>query len=96
MVSLTSLRREALSLYREALRAAEQFRWPHPSGRLWSEVLRESVRSEMRAARDERDPQMIARLLLTGRAALEEAQRRLCEKRVQGAATDSPPVPRKS
>ncbi|CAI5463886.1 unnamed protein product [Closterium sp. Yama58-4] len=66
---LTS-RREALDLYRLVLRTTRVFVWPHPSGALWRDVLRESARKEFEAARFVSDPEMIARLLVGGRDAI--------------------------
>ncbi|CAI7832587.1 unnamed protein product [Closterium sp. NIES-53] len=66
---LTS-RREAMDLYRLVLRTTRVFIWPHPSGALWRDVLRESARKEFEAARFVSDPEMIARLLLGGRDAI--------------------------
>ncbi|CAI5524500.1 unnamed protein product [Closterium sp. Naga37s-1] len=55
---LTS-RREALDLYRLVLRTTRVFLWPHPSGALWRDVLRESARKEFEAARFVSDPEML-------------------------------------
>lgn len=79
-LGLRSLRSESLRLYREVLRTAKHFDWPHPSGRSWGEVLAASARSEFEAARHERDPEVVTRLLLSGRDALMEAQNRFYDK----------------
>jgi hypothetical protein len=47
----------------------------------WKEVIRESARKEFEAARHERDPEMVARLLLTGRDYLDQAMQKFLEKR---------------
>jgi hypothetical protein len=69
-------RREALSLYRAILRSTQRFHWCNEKGEPWSGVLRASTRSEYEAARHERDPLIVARLLVVGRQALHDAQQK--------------------
>ena len=66
---LTSSRREALGLYRDILRATRLFAWPDDRGVPWREVLRANARREFEEARGERDPEVVARLLIGGRDA---------------------------
>lgn len=77
---LTSTRREALSLYRDILRATRFFIWPDSRGVLWRDVLRENARKEFEAARFERDPEIVTRLLIGGRDAVQSALDKLAEK----------------
>ncbi|KAH7845465.1 hypothetical protein Vadar_002462 [Vaccinium darrowii] len=77
---LTSTRREALSLYRDILRATRFFIWPDSRGVLWRDVLRENTRKEFEAARFERDPEIVTRLLIGGRDAVQSALDKLAEK----------------
>jgi hypothetical protein len=77
---LTSSRREALSLYRDILRASRFFLWPDERGVLWRDVLRASSRKEFEDARYEQDPEIIARLLVGGRDALEQAVEKAIKK----------------
>ena len=74
-------KREALSLYRAVWRASFMFVWKNERGVEWKEVIRESARKEFEAARHERDPEMVARLLLTGRDYLDQAVQKFLEKR---------------
>ena len=74
-------KREALSLYRAVWRASFMFVWKNERGVEWKEVIRESARKEFEAARHERDPEMVARLLLTGRDYLDQAMQKFLEKR---------------
>ncbi len=60
-------RREALSLYREILRYSNLFVWRDDKGRLWRDVIRHSARQEFDAARFENDPEIINKLIITGR-----------------------------
>ena len=70
-------RREALRLWRDVVRTSKAFYWARPQdGQPWSLVLRESARKEFEQARNERDPIVLARLLVVGRQALEDVQRR--------------------
>ncbi|KAL5992977.1 hypothetical protein ACLOJK_013897 [Asimina triloba] len=83
---LTSNRREALSLYRDILRATRFFAWPDARGVLWRDVLRENARREFEEARYERDPEIITRLLIGGRDAVQAALDKLVEKHKQQMA----------
>ena len=77
---LTSTRREALSLYRDILRATRFFMWPDSRGVLWCDVLRENARKEFEDARFEKDPEIITRLIIGGRDAVQSAIDKLVEK----------------
>ncbi|WZY76992.1 hypothetical protein YC2023_023376 [Brassica napus] len=77
---LTSTRREALSLYRDILRATRFYTWTDSRGVLWRDVLRENARKEFEAARFEADPEVITRLLIGGSDAVSSALDRLAEK----------------
>ncbi|XWS25949.1 hypothetical protein CRYUN_Cryun27aG0111200 [Craigia yunnanensis] len=80
---LTSARREALSLYRDILRASRFFIWPDSRGVLWRDILRENARKEFEEARFEKDPEMVTRLLIGGRDAVQSALEKLTEKQRQ-------------
>ncbi|KAE9458688.1 hypothetical protein C3L33_09382, partial [Rhododendron williamsianum] len=77
---LTSTRCEVLSLYRDILRATRFFVWADSRGVLWRDVLRENARKEFEAARFERDPEIVTRLLIGGRDAVQSALDKLAEK----------------
>ncbi|KAL0731873.1 hypothetical protein Bca4012_027967 [Brassica carinata] len=88
---LTSTRREALSLYRDVLRATRFYAWTDSRGVTWRDVLRENARKEFEAARFETDQEVITRLLIGGSDAvsyaldkLAEKQREMVEKRNRG------------
>ena len=74
-------KREALSLYRAVWRASFLFVWRNEKGEEWRDVIRESARKEFEAARHEKDPEMVARLLLTGRDYLDQAMQKFVDKR---------------
>uniref|UniRef100_A0A0D9VP98 Complex 1 LYR protein domain-containing protein n=1 Tax=Leersia perrieri TaxID=77586 RepID=A0A0D9VP98_9ORYZ len=76
---LTSTRREALALYRDILRVTRLFEWPDDRGVPWRETLRANARREFEEARGERDPEVVARLLIGGRDAVQQALDRLAE-----------------
>ncbi|GMH04642.1 hypothetical protein Nepgr_006482 [Nepenthes gracilis] len=80
---LTSTRREALSLYRDILRATRFFMWPDSRGVLWRDILRANARKEFEQARFEKDPEVVTRLLIGGRDAVQEALDKLVEKQRQ-------------
>lgn len=75
----TSHRAEALSLYREILRTAKHFHWCDENGVPWNKRLREEARKEFVAAKDEIDPLVLARLLVTGRDCVQQVQNRFNE-----------------
>lgn len=72
----SSHRAEALSLYREILRTAKHFHWCDEHGIPWNQRLRKQAREEFEAAREESDPLILARLLVTGRDCVEQIQQR--------------------
>lgn len=80
---LTSTRREALSLYRDILRATRFFTWPDSRGVLWRDILRDNARREFEEARLETDPEIVTRLLIGGREAVHSALDKLVEKQRQ-------------
>ncbi|XP_012450263.1 uncharacterized protein LOC105773134 [Gossypium raimondii] len=77
---LTSTRGEALGLYRDILRATRFFMWPDSRGVQWRDILRENARKEFEEARFEKDPEVVTRLLIGGRDAVESALEKLAEK----------------
>lgn len=85
---LTSSRREALSLYRDIIRASRFFTWPDSRGVPWGEVLRENARREFEEARFEKDPEVITRLLIGGRDAVQAALDKLVETHRKKMADD--------
>ena len=71
----TTRRTEALSLYREILRTAKHFHWADPkTGKPWNLLLKQQARSEFEASRQETDPLIIARMLITGRDCVQQVQ----------------------
>ncbi|KAI3960668.1 hypothetical protein MKX01_003842 [Papaver californicum] len=80
---VTSMKREALSLYRDIIRATRFFAWVDKKGVLWRDVLRENARKEFEESRFEKDPEIITKLLIGGRDAVESALDKLAEKQKQ-------------
>mmetsp|Transcript_18132 Transcript_18132/g.19653 ORF Transcript_18132/g.19653 Transcript_18132/m.19653 type:complete len:112 (-) Transcript_18132:479-814(-) len=70
----SSHRSEALSLYREILRTAKHFHWCDPQGVPWNLKLNQEARKEFTAAKEETDPLILARLLVTGRDCVQQIQ----------------------
>ncbi|CAJ1972589.1 unnamed protein product [Sphenostylis stenocarpa] len=87
---LTSTRREALSLYRDIIRATRFFMWPDSRGVLWRDVLRDNARTEFEQARFETDPEIVTRLIIGGREALHSAIDKLAEKHKHHIEKDNP------
>mmetsp|Transcript_7498 Transcript_7498/g.31030 ORF Transcript_7498/g.31030 Transcript_7498/m.31030 type:complete len:94 (-) Transcript_7498:104-385(-) len=67
---------EAIRLYRDILRTCKHFHWCNEHGEPWNQVLRRNARKEFEEARHERDPLLVARLLVVGRQCLDDAQRK--------------------
>jgi hypothetical protein len=68
-------RKEALSLYREILRTAKHFHWAdQATGEPWNAKLKKQARKEFEESRQEKDPLIIARMLVTGRDCLQQVQ----------------------
>lgn len=68
-------RKEALSLYREILRTAKHFHWKdETTGEPWNKILQKRARQEFEEARNEQDPLIIARMLVTGRDCVQQIQ----------------------
>mmetsp|Transcript_3267 Transcript_3267/g.6640 ORF Transcript_3267/g.6640 Transcript_3267/m.6640 type:complete len:111 (-) Transcript_3267:206-538(-) len=74
-----SHRQEALSLYREILRTAKHFHWCDNEGKPWNLRLRKEARKEFEVAKDEKDPLILARLLVTGRDCVQKVQNKFNE-----------------
>lgn len=72
-------RREALSLYREILRTTKAFHWCDPNGQPWNIRLRQEARKEFEASKEETDPLIIARMLVTGRDCVQQIQQKFNE-----------------
>eukprot|EP00555_Chaetoceros_dichaeta_P010626 CAMPEP_0198258222 /NCGR_PEP_ID=MMETSP1447-20131203/7714_1 /TAXON_ID=420782 /ORGANISM="Chaetoceros dichaeta, Strain CCMP1751" /LENGTH=112 /DNA_ID=CAMNT_0043945299 /DNA_START=78 /DNA_END=416 /DNA_ORIENTATION=- len=70
----STTRKEALSLYREILRTTKAFHWCDPTGTPWVVRLRREARNEFDASKQERDPLVIARMLVTGRDCVQQIQ----------------------
>ena len=66
--------REALSLYREILRTCKHFHWTDDQRQPWNERLRLQARKEFDESRNETDPLVLARLLVTGRDCVQQVQ----------------------
>jgi len=68
-----------LSLYREILRTCKAFHWVDESGEPWNVRLRREARKEFEESRQEPDPLIIARMLVTGRDCVQQVQNRFNE-----------------
>ena len=71
-----SHRQEALALYREILRTAKHFHWCDERGLPWNIRLRKQARQEFEASKEEADPLILARLLVTGRDCVAQIQQK--------------------
>jgi hypothetical protein len=69
-------RKEALSLYREILRTTKAFHWCDEKGEPWNIRLRKEARKEFDLSREEIDPLIVARMLVTGRDCVQHIQQK--------------------
>ena len=72
-------RREALSLYREILRTCKAIHWCDEYGEPWNARLRREARKEFDQSKEETDPLIVARMLVTGRDCVQQVQNRFNE-----------------
>ncbi|KAJ1444606.1 hypothetical protein M885DRAFT_552525 [Pelagophyceae sp. CCMP2097] len=63
---------EALALYREILRVVRRFHWCNDRGEPWNVLLKASAKKEFIEARYERDPLLVARMLVVGRQCIDD------------------------
>lgn len=89
---VTTSRREALALYREILRTTRLFTWTNEQGVLWRDLLRDSARMEYEQARYETDPEVVARLLVVGRDAVQAALDKFAVKAEELIKKESSPT----
>ncbi len=80
--------RDALRLYRSALRSSKLYSWRHPSGQRWSDVLALSLRAEFEANR-KAPPMDAVFLIANGNAALLKALEVAKRERDRLAAIDA-------
>ena len=73
-------RREALALYLDILRTTTFLPGANEKGEPWSVAVRRSAREEFEMSRQVLDPSIHARMVVQGRAALEEAIEKLVAK----------------
>jgi len=72
---------EAIRLYRDIVRECRDYNWPDDKDRRWGDVLLKSARDEFEQARFERDPEIVARLLVVGRDSLMQVQEKFAHKK---------------
>mmetsp|Transcript_1223 Transcript_1223/g.2925 ORF Transcript_1223/g.2925 Transcript_1223/m.2925 type:complete len:181 (-) Transcript_1223:437-979(-) len=88
-----TVKREALSLYRDVIRYSRLFVWRDEHGRQWGQVLRENARREFEASRFEMDPEVVNRMLIVGRESIEEVKKKFLAKRQQIIDEESEQTP---
>ena len=72
----STTRKEALSLYREILRTTKAFHWCDEKGFPWNIRLRAEARKEFELSKEETDPLLVARMLVTGRDCVQQIQQK--------------------
>ena len=63
---------ESIRLYRDVLKAAKHFTWVNKEGVPWNKILKENTRKEFEQARYEKDPMLIAQMIVVGRDCLNQ------------------------
>jgi predicted DsbA family dithiol-disulfide isomerase len=75
-----AVKREALALYRQTLRACRLFEWTDEHGTEWRKRLEQSARSEFEQSRHVHDGEYAAKLVVQGQQALEDVITKLGHK----------------
>ncbi|QDZ18909.1 hypothetical protein HOP50_02g14150 [Chloropicon primus] len=78
--SVATTRRESLSLYRDILRFSRFFTWTDNNGIPFRDLIRESARKEYEAARYEKDPHVVNKLIVSGRDCLDKSLQNMIDK----------------
>ena len=78
--SVATTRKESLALYRDILRFSRFFTWTDNNGIQFRHLIRESARKEYEAARFEKDPHVINKLIVSGRDSLEKSLQNVIDK----------------
>lgn len=68
---------EILRLYREVMKFCAQFDWKNQNGEIWRDVLRKSARKEFEESKEETDPVILYRMLVTTRDAMTQTKEML-------------------
>ena len=66
--------REALRLYREVIKFCAEFNWHNTDGRLWRDILRENSRKEFEESREENDPVILYKMMVTTKDAISKTK----------------------
>ena len=66
--------REALRLYREVVKFCGEFTWRAKDGRVWRDVLHAQARKEFEDSKEERDPVILYKMMLTTREAVHKTR----------------------
>lgn len=72
--------REILRLYREVMKFCSEFDWPNDQGEIWRDVLRKSARKEFEESREEIDPVIQYRMMVTTRDAMSQTREMLIKQ----------------
>ncbi len=72
--------KEALKLYRKALKFSNELTWTDDRGASWRERVRTSARHEFEVARDEPDPFIVGQMIVTGHEAIKRLREKLIKK----------------
>lgn len=90
---LQTTRSEAIALYRHIWRYSRLFVWQNEQNKPWRDVLRESARQEFELARHEQDPELVSRLIVSGRDAVHQVVDKFMAKRDQMEQDSLQPKP---
>ena len=68
---------ESLRLYRDIIKFSTRITWEDGSGNSWAKIIRKAARAEFEQGREERDPFILSRMLVTSREALNKAHEKM-------------------
>ncbi|KAM3136596.1 hypothetical protein pb186bvf_011238 [Paramecium bursaria] len=72
--------KESLMLYRDILKFSNEFYWKNQNGDYWRDIIRKSARKEFELARDERDPILVMKMIVTSREAMQSTREKLIQE----------------
>ena len=66
--------KQVLRLYHDILKFTRDFDWEDDNGIIWRDSLRKSARKEFEEAREEKDPIILYKMMITAKDAMKKTQ----------------------
>lgn len=72
--------REGIRQYREILKFSNEFYWTNERGQVWRDIIRKSARHEFNISRNEEDPMIQYKMMITTRDSMSKTKEMLIEE----------------